>query len=253
MQIATMISEVRRALGKPNEAVIHDADILMEIWQVVSYYRALLNLTNEAWVIGRWDMNIPAGPTTEMNITADGFEQAFLIHSIDDNNPYHIRRTVDIIKLEQLSMYWHGPDTLQIGGSWWSPHVAMGFAPFNESGVWKMAWLPAHLQACTYRVYYTRGASIVPPVFDDTTAFPIEEQNFFLIADIAQNLFASIADPAKGLDERQKLLALTAKKKCDQWLPVFEAQRWEGFRREQPMRRRVFGQSRASNIRTDYK
>lgn len=253
MEISTMISEVRRALGRPHEAVLGDEDILMEIWQAVSYYRALLKLTNEAWIINRVNLNVPASTATEMNLVADGFGQAFLIHTIDPSNPYHIRRTVDIIKLEQMSMYWSGPDHLQIGGSWWTPHVAMAFAPFNENGIWKIAWAPAHMQSATYKMYYTVGASTVPPVFDDTTAFPIEEQNFFLIADIAQNLFATIADPEKGLDERQKLLALTAKKKCDQWGPVFESQRWEGFRREQPMRRKVFGQRRSSNLRLDYK
>src|SRR5262245_16428012 len=117
MLISIMISEVRRALGRPLEAVLGDEDILMEIWQTVSLYRAKLKLTNEAWVINRFDLTVPGAPITEMTLSADGFGQAFLIHTIDPNNPYHIRRTVDIVKLEQLSMYWPGPDSLQIGGS----------------------------------------------------------------------------------------------------------------------------------------
>ena len=252
MQMSVFIQEVRRALLRPPEAVLGDEDILLESWQVISLYRARLRLTNEAWSIKRFDLDVPAADK-EMNLNADSFGQAFLIHSIDPSNPYHIRRTVDIVKIEQLSMYWGGPDNLQIGGSWWSPHVAMAFAPFNEDGQWKIMWLPAHLQACSYRMYYTVGAAVVPPIFDDVTAFPLEEQNFYLISDVAMNLLPMVADSVKGFDERQKLQVEVLKKKLQQWEPVFESERWEGFRREQPMRRKVFGQSRASAVRTDYK
>lgn len=252
MLIRTMMSEVRRLLGYPQEAELPEDRVLMEIWQTTNYYRTLLRLTNEAWNIGRWDLIVPAGQT-EALITPGDVGQIFLIQTVDPSNTLHIPRTVDIVKLEQMSMYWGGPDNLPIGGSWTYPHVAMAFAPFNEQGTWKISWLPEHQQSCTYRVCYTSGPSIVPPIVDDNSQIGLEEANFFLMADVALNLFGHIADSEKGLNEKQKILQATCEKKVAQWGPVFEAARWEGFRREQPMRRKVFGQSRASNIRSDYR
>lgn len=247
MLISTAITQIRRALGRPLEAVLGDEDILLEIWENVSMRRAQLKLTNEGWQISRWNINVPAGTTTETSINRGDFGQVFLIHTISPGNPYHIRRTVDIVKLEQLSMYWSGPDALQIGGSP-TPHVAQAFAPFNENGQWKIAWAPAHAQACTYQGYYTPGAAVVPPVFDDSMNFPIEEQNFFIIADCALNLFALLADKTTGLNAQQLLLKEVADKKYQQWSPIFEQQRWEGFRREQPMHRKIFGPKRGRGM-----
>lgn len=247
MLISVMINIVRSGLGDPTEQELGDDLIIMQIWEVVAMRRAQLKLTNEAWQIGRFNLDVPAGQTTEKNISPGDFGQAFLIRTVDPNNAYFKSRTVDIVKPEQLSMYWGGPDNLQMGGQQYSPHVAAAFAIFNEGGQWKVMWKPAHLQPATYKVWYNVGADIVPPVFDGASGFPIEEQNFFIIADCSLSLFPRLADPQSGYDERQKLLVQVQDKKYQQWAPIFDAQRLEGFRREVPQHRKIFG-SRHSNI-----
>lgn len=244
MLIKTMLGEVRRALGYPAEALLTDASILMEIWGVTTFYRAKLRATAESWQIGRWMINVPAGTPTETNIDADNFANIIMIKTVDPNNISHIPRMVDFVKPEQMTSYWSGPDNLQIGGGFNMPHVAACFAPFQQDGQWKIAWAPAHLAAAQYEMWYSTGADTVPPIFEDTSEMPIEEQNFFLIADTSLNLFGAIADPEKGLNERQKLLMATQKKKTDQWAPFFEEQRWNGFRREPRQHRKIFGESR---------
>src|SRR5687767_13840246 len=97
MLMSVFISEVRRALLRPPEAILGDEDILLEAWGVITHYRSRLRLTNEAWDIGRWDMDVPT-TEGEMNITADRFGQAFLVHTIDSADPSHVRRTVDLVK-----------------------------------------------------------------------------------------------------------------------------------------------------------
>lgn len=248
MLISTVINLVRSGLGDPPEQVLGDDQIIMELWGVVALRRAQLKLTNESWIINRAWLDVPAGTTTEMNISAGDFGQAFLIRTVDTNNAYFVSRTVDIVKPEQLSMYWGGPDNLQMGGTQYSPHVAAAFAIFNENGQWKIMWKPAHLVGCRYRMWYTPGPPTVPPLFDDSTGFPIEEQNFFIIASIAINLFPRLADPEKGYNEQQKLLLEVQDRKYEEWAPVFNAQRLEGFRRETPMHRKIWGSRHVNQI-----
>ncbi len=252
MLITTMLSEVRRALGFPPEAVMSDDQILMEIWGVTTFYRSKLRMTSESWSIGRWDLQVPAGTPTETTIDPSDFSAIFMIKTSDPNNIYHVPRMVDFVKPEQVSFYWSGPDNLQIGGGFAMPHVAACFYPFNEGGQWKIGWQPAHSQGCVYTVWYSTGAITVPPIMADTSLMPIEEQNFLLIAESAVNLFAMLADTDKGLNERQKLLAQTQLRKLQQWEPLFEEARWNGFRRETQQRRKVFGENRSGRIGRGY-
>lgn len=252
MLIVTMLGEIRRALGYPSEAQIGDDQILMEIWGVTTFYRSKLRMTGESWSIGRWPLQVPAGITTEANIDPSDFSAIFMIKTSDPGNPYHIPRMVDFVRPEQMTSYWSGPDQLQIGGGWAMPHVAAAFAPFNEGGQWKIMWLPAHQQSAQYIVWYSTGAITVPPIFDDASLMPIEEQNFLLIAEASLNLFGFIADPDKGLNKRQELLAQTQLKKVQQWEPAFEEARWNGFRRETRQHRKIFGENRANRIGRGY-
>lgn len=109
-----------------------------------------------------------------------------------------------------------------------------------------ITWRPSHRESASYRVHCTTGSATMPPLYDDQVAFPIIEQEHFMIADCALNLFGQIADKEKGLNEQQKILAETAKKKTDQWLPIFEARRLDGPRREVTIRRKSFGSKRSS-------
>jgi len=251
MLLSTMIVEVRRALGRPPEAILDDSDVLMEIWGVTTFYRSKLRMTRESWSIGRWPLVVPAS-ATEANIDLGDFSSAIMIKTTDPSNPYHMPRMVDIVKPEEMSAYWSGPDNLPIGGGWAHPHVAACFSIFNEAGQWKIAWLPQHNQSCVYTMWYSTGPNTVPPIFDDTSLMPIAEQDFLIIANTAINLFGQIAHPEKGLNARQKLLAQTQLQKMQQWGPLFEEARWDGFSREPRQHRKIFGENREGRIGRGY-
>lgn len=243
MLLSTMISEVRRGLGYPSEQEIDDSQILLEIWGVTTFYRGKLRLTHESWSINRWPMPVSAGLPCETNITPGDFAEVIMIKTYNPSSPYHEPRMVDAVKPEDMSSYWSGPDSLPIGGGWAQPHVAACFAPINENGQWKMLWLPAHMTSCVYMVTYSTGPAMTPPIFDDTSLMPIAEQDFFIIAESALNLFPNLASE-KGLNERQKLLMAVQAKKVEQWAPLFETMMWNGFRREPRQHRKIFGESR---------
>jgi hypothetical protein len=247
MLIKTAISEIRRGLGRPHDAQLGDPDILMELWQVVTYYRSRLMLTPEPWDIKRETVTVPNGTTRELDLSITDFGEAFLIRTEDDgSNPYFIARTVDVIRPEQMSQYWAGPEALLVGGSWWTPHVAVAMSIFNEEGQLKLMWAPAHQESADYTIWYVRGAATVPPLMDDTTEFPMEEQNWYIIADCIINLMPHLADEKMGLNMKQQALIGTAEKKMKQWEPVFYARLLDGPRSETTQRRKIFGQSRSS-------
>lgn len=245
MEIRVMISEIRRGLGRPHEAELGDSDILMEIWQAVTFYRSRLSLTHEAWQISQWEFDITTGSPSVRDITPADFNSAIFVTTLDDSNPYHITRTINVVKPEQVSMYYSGPGLSQTGGMWWGPHAAQVFTIYNKDGKWKIEWAPQHSEAARYKLWYTPGAAIVPPLYDDTLNFPLEEQNFYIIADCVVNLMPFITDRDKGMNLQQQGLVAVATKKMQQWEPVFQARMWDGPRREATQRRRVFGQSRS--------
>lgn len=248
MEVRIAIGEIRRGCGRPNDVELSDADILMELWQVVTYYRSRLNLTGESWDIKRWNLNVPAGTAKQGNITPTDFNSAFLIRTFDtDSNPYFIERTVDIIKPEQMSKFYNGTTDLITGSSWYGKHAATAMAPFNEGGQWKMLWSPAHTEAATYTVWYSPGANIVPPLFEDNTLFPIEESNWLFIADCIYNLIPHLAGK-EGLTPKQQLLMEGAKKKVQQYDPVFTARSVDGPRHEGTTRRKIWGTGRGRRM-----
>lgn len=248
MNLSVMISEIRRGLGYPSEQELDDSQILLEIWGVTTFYRGKLRLTHESWAINRWQMPVTAGLPCETNITPGDFAEVIYIKTYDPTSTYHIPRTVDAVKPEDMSAYWSGPDNLQIGAGFSFPHVAACFAPINENGQWKMLWLPAHQQSCIYLVTYSTGPATAPPIFDDTSLMPIAEQDFFIIAESALNLFPMIASDEKGLTKRQELLMAVQAKKVQQWAPLFETMMWNGFRREPRQHRKIFGESRDGRV-----
>lgn len=244
MEIKIAIGEIRRGMGYPNEAELSDASILMELWQTITLYRSSLNRSPEAWEISRWPFTVDAD-TKERNMSISDFGEGIFAQSKDDSNPYFLQRTIDLVRPDQMSMYWSGPTNLSIGGTWWGKHVASAFAVFNEGSQWKISWMPKHMQSADYVLWYVPGPAIVPPLFDDNTLFPLEEQNWFIVADCVVNLMPHIADRDKGLDAKQQALVEVATKKMQQWAPIFETRKWDGPRRENTTHRKIFGQSRS--------
>lgn len=250
MLITTAVSEIRRGLGRPHEGELGDDQVLLDLWQTLTYYRSVLDLTHEAWAVKRWDFTVPEGTDTELEVDITDFGSEIFIQSKDDVNPYFIKRTINCVRPEQMMAYYSGPTNLTIGGTWYSPHVAVVFCIFREitedKNRWKIQWLPAHQQDAEYTLWYIQGASETPPLFeaDTVTAYPIEDLNWIIVNDCILNLFPHLADTEIGLNARQKLLFDIAKKKVEQWSPILEAKRWDGPRREQTQRRKILGQRR---------
>lgn len=245
MLVKTAIGEIRRGLGRPHDAELSDPDIIMELWQAISLYRANLNMSNQPWQIKRLNVDIPAG-ATEKVITCPDLGQAFMMRTVNTGNPYFIGRTVDIVRPEQMSMYWSGPENTPMIGSYSRPHVAVVFTLFREASSWKLMWAPSHQESCRYQLWYTTGQSVIPPLFDSALGIPAEEQSSYIVAECVINLMPHLADPEKGLNPKQQVLLQAAERKVQQWIPIIEARKWDGPYREPTTRRKVFGQSRSS-------
>lgn len=246
MLVSVAIGEIRRGLSYPHEAELPDTSILMELWQVITYSRSLLNLTHEPWEIKRWPFYADAGTITEKNLSVGDFGEAIFIQSKDDSNPYFIPRTISVVGPEEMSMYYSGPTTTLVGGMY-TPHVAQVFSIFRENNQWKIKWLPAHQNSAQYELWYTPGAPIVPPIYTDTTKFPIESQNWFIINNCIVNLMPHLADEEMGLNPKQQILFQSAQSKIAQWSPILEANRWDGPHREPIQHRKIFGRRRSGN------
>jgi hypothetical protein len=246
MNVRTAVSEIRRMLGRPNIAELGDADILMELWQSITYYRSVLNLSQEVWQMKTKLINVDAGTTRAKPLGISDFGSAIFVTTHDETlNPYFIERTINVIRPDQMSMHWNGPTNLEMGGGWYGGHVANFFSIINEGGVWKIMWAPAHQESATYKLWYTTGAASSPPLLGDEVNFPVEESSWLIVAKTTLNLFGHITDEDIGPTPKQSLLMETAKSKVEDLSPILNARRWDGPRRETTQRRKMFGQSRS--------
>ncbi len=152
LPISTVIERVRAKMGRPSETLLGDQEILLRFWETAEFFKEQLKLTYESWIVGKWDMPVPAN-TDQVIITPSDWGEAFRIHTIDPNDPNHIPRVIDIIKQDQDQSFYSGPNTSQ--GAYRSPWVAAYFAPYNLGGQWYFKVLPKHEVACQYRVFYT--------------------------------------------------------------------------------------------------
>jgi hypothetical protein len=250
---STFIERVRFGLGMPSETDVADADILMELWQVVNMYRADLSLAPYDWTIGRFTITVPAAPFVgvsqasevgniydEQPVPVGDFGSAIWIHTIPVT-PWQERRTVDIVKADRLSFFYAGPDIPV--GTGWVPHVAAAFAFYYTNGTWTVQWRPRHLESAQYLCTYSTGSDTVPPIFDGTVNMPLEEQAWNCVHCVTVNLFPHLADPDKGLDQRQQKLEEIAQQKMARWDQIFTNRKWDGFSHETTKKRKGYGDS----------
>jgi len=139
MDISVFIERVRTGLGHPHEAELGDDMILMQAWETITMYRADLNLGGQQWGVKFWLFTIPGSNTVGSSLTIDtmklgvtDFQTGVSVYTYSSSNPYHQRRTIDLINIDQFNMYFDGPEIPISTG--YIPHVAAAMSIYNSAG-----------------------------------------------------------------------------------------------------------------------
>lgn len=162
--INSIIGGVRSYLRFPPESLISDGVIVERIFDKLAYYINQLNLTAENWHLEQWLMDVD--PSEEVySVNQVDWGVPMLIETIDESDPQHQRREIEICRMQDLDRFYDGPSTVlnsPVGYPW----SAQAMAFYRESGQDKVRVVPTPSVSASYRVWYEPAGISVSALTD---------------------------------------------------------------------------------------
>ena len=146
--LVARIGGIRRHLGYPSERAVSDGLIIETACEKLQYYVNELNLTSQPWRTQKWTLNLQANKA-EYIVTADNWGKAFMVETVETDQPPVPWREIPIRPLTSLSDYNYYHSSASVGGV--NPLTAIAFY-FDENGPrCKVTPMPQEALPCLVR------------------------------------------------------------------------------------------------------
>lgn len=164
-----IIEGVRSYLGYPPYGRLPNHLILSRLADKTAYYLTALNMTNEGWFLIRHPLTITPNKS-DFQFDVDG--RPVLAVTVDDTDPMHVEREVEIVTVQDRDLYYVGPKQGMSSGAF--PHVASSFTVFfdEDQGQRTIRVTPQHTQTAKYLIWL-QPDTFAPPRLADN--FPLME------------------------------------------------------------------------------
>lgn len=176
VQIKQVVNDVILKAGAPDSGRLSRWVILRLLHLKMDHYRARLQITDENRFLERWPLTVTPG-NDEFAVDAAQAGKWLLCHTVDDSDPNHVRREVELVKIQNMDLFYLGPPSG--GGSVGSPHVARSFTFFTEQGQTKVKVTPKHDQSAQYLFWYQPDRPLPPKLQDN---YPLLENFVNVVA-----------------------------------------------------------------------
>ncbi len=176
--IKSILAGVRSYLGFPDYANLPNHMIMERLYDRLDYLRTLLNLTNQNFFLSRTRIDVDSSTDEYLLNFNVGPGRPVLCHTIDDSNPQHVTREVQIVNVQDNDLYYIGPK--QGAGMTYAPHVAQTMNIFYDldAGFWKVKVVPQHLSSASYQLWIQPDRPTPPTL---TANFPLMENFIGLV------------------------------------------------------------------------
>lgn len=148
------VDRVYAALDRPDAKRLPAFTVAIAVLDVGDRLITELNLTPEAWLESRVNINVEAN-TPSYVINASDYSKARYLFTKDEADPSHRRRKIPIVDRENLTDFYEGgdPDSASITSL---PHNAQAAAVYFESaaGVYRLEFGPIPNQSASYDLFY---------------------------------------------------------------------------------------------------
>lgn len=187
VSIREIASGVRDYLMWPDHRRVPQFTVLLRIQDKSDAQRQALNITNRNWFLSRFTLDVDSS-TDEYPITATAFGRPVQCLTIDESDPNHVERDVEIVTVQNRDLFYSG--TKQSLGSYTSPHVASCISIFREDNQWKAKVTPQHTLPASYVLWFQPDRP-TPAGLNDN--FPLLDSFINLLkVDVALSLLPNI-------------------------------------------------------------
>lgn len=151
VSIREIASGVRDYLMWPDHRRVPQFTVLLRLQDKSDHYRNAFNIVNRGWFLSRTQLDFDSS-TDEVPITATAFGRAVQCLTIDESDPNHVERDVEIVAVQNRDLFYSG--TKQSIGSYTTPHVASCISIFKEASQWKVKVTPQHTLPASYVLWF---------------------------------------------------------------------------------------------------
>lgn len=180
--VNNIIGGVRLYLRMPPEDKLSNGMIAEYLLDKITYYLNELNLTDQNWLLEKWMLTVTALKDTYLVLPSSApWGRPILCETVDQSDPFHIRREIPIIDLQDRLLRYTGYQTSLSAAV--PPYTAASMSFFSEGGQKKVKLDPAPQAAAQYRFWF-EPSRLLPQAFADDTRV-LENFSNLLKVDVA--------------------------------------------------------------------
>src|SRR6266403_5037503 len=162
--VRELIANIRSRAGSPPYGKVGNGDILFCVYDEIDHLLNRLNLTDENWIVGR--KTISVNTDVDEYPMPPEFGRIVLVETIDDADPNHVRRELQVLDVQDFDWFWSGYKNI-IGSGYKHNSTVCATFNLNTKPQRTIKFAPPPSDAADYRVWYEIGRQ-PPPLLADT-------------------------------------------------------------------------------------
>jgi len=164
--INNIIGGVRLHLRTPSEDKIGDGKIAEYLLRKIDYYLNELNLTDQNWLLEKWQLDVDASTQIyTVNPSSAPFGRPILCETMDESDPFHERREITIVDLQDRDLFYRGP---QQAWATAPPHSAITMTFFRSGGQKRVLVEPQPAVSASYRFWFEPSRMLPQSITNDS-------------------------------------------------------------------------------------
>ena len=144
------IGAIRRRLGFPLPDSPSDPLLMQLLLDQTAHYTASLANTRNHWSVDKYDQSVSAGTEDYVVPAGQNFGRPFLVHTADPNDPYHSRREIPIVLMQDADLRYVGPQQSGLVAD----HTATEVIFYRRYENWFVRFVPIPGGSATYSIWY---------------------------------------------------------------------------------------------------
>lgn len=148
------LAGVRTLLGYPDPHEPSDPLLFELLSNQVQHHHNQLQNGQGHWSVDHVPLTI-TNSSEDTLITAQNFGKPFWVHTVDENNLFHVRREVPFVLLQNIGQFYAGPQQQQSGAL----HTVQYFTFYRRNGAWYARPTPIPGGSEEYVVWFESGVA----------------------------------------------------------------------------------------------
>jgi hypothetical protein len=161
------IAQIRRRLGSPDQDAPDDPLIYEVLESQIQHHLNQLSTTRGEWSVDSCVITPGAGDE-DLLITAKNFGRPFWVHTVDDDDPAHVRRDIEFSFLSEIDERYRGPQQTSSE----LPHTAQTMSFYRKPNAWYVRVAPKPSAPGAYRIWYETGIYVCTTLKDQPGLTP---------------------------------------------------------------------------------